>query len=174
MIRINGDWYVSPFWWALSLIFIFYFGYKGLIWLDENKYVPKKIEPNYPSLESAMKACWEANKKLLNDERVKELFEIPSNLKSSYKYDMYSLNFSFERKLLSEQCEVVKTRDRKVGRIEGSFSFLEKKYDDDGKFLKATPTVVTKSNRYFEEDVYFPYKESWEKRDKFIYDYTKN
>ena len=170
MIRINGDWYVSPFWWALSLIFIFYFGYKGLIWLDDNKYIPKKIEPNYSSIDSAYEACWEANKQLTKSEYLRALFKTPSKVRWSEE-DCDTCHL-YERSILTEQCEVVKTRDRKVGRIEGSFSFLEKKYDDDGKFFKATPTVERINNRNY--NVYFPYKESWEKRDKFIYDYTNN
>ncbi len=181
--------------WILSTIFIFYFGGKALIWLegvwDNNTFFPwERIEPNYPSFDSALKACIEANKRTLNNERVKELFNKRSNRESSF---LVTYDFSFERTLLSKQCKVIATKDPNIGRMEGSFSFLEKKYkdphnvrmeggrgsieknpDESNKYLIATPTIVTKSNSRLEEDVYFPYKESWEKREKFIYGYTKN
>ena len=126
-----------------------------------------KIEPNYSSFDFAMEACMKANKRTLNNERVKELFNKPSVQDSSFSYSVF---FYFERTLLSEQCKAVRTKDPNIGRMEGSFSFLEKKYDRDGDFLEETPTVKTFSNSNFEEDIYFPFKYG----KKFIFDYTKN
>ena len=87
-----------------------------------------KIEPNYPSRESAMKACEKENQKRLKEDTDTRRF-IQSD---SHEYTSFGKTTKWftERKVLSTQCKVETTKDPNIGEVFGTVSWLESEYEN--------------------------------------------
>ena len=112
-----------------------------------------KIEPNYPSRESAMKACEKENQKALQDPDTRRFIQSESD---EYTYGGKTTKWFTERKVLSTQCKVETTKDPNIGQVFGTVSWLESEYEN-GVLIK-TPTVESVFTYLGSVDIYFPYK----------------
>ena len=93
--------------------------------MDDNKYIPEKIVPNYSSIDSALKACWEANGELpKSDEYLRALFKPPSKVRW-LEEDCDSCHL-YERSILTEQCEVAKQEIPMIEEWQDLLVFLKK------------------------------------------------
>ena len=110
-----------------------------------------KIEPNYSSYESAMRACERGNEHALKGDFIKQFIESSS---FSDTYLGKTTTWFTDRKVLSTQCKVYSTKDPNIGEIRGNVSWLETKYQDGE--LRGTPTV--ESVFTYHPDIYYPYK----------------
>ena len=113
-----------------------------------------KIEPNYPSRESAMKACDKENYKAIN-----EVAHIKNLIESDSHEDTYlgvTNKWFNERKILSTQCKVMSTKDPNIGQVHGYVSWLESRYQN-GELI-STPTVENMLTYVGLVQIYFPYK----------------